>query len=180
RHLVSVAADEDPEVVADRITGALVANGADAATFRSVVEEAGAESTALFNLMRGYLGLGLIIGIAGLGVVMLRAVRERRVEVGVLRAMGVPANVVRRAFLFEAAFIAVQGIVIGIVLGMVSSYQVLVNSDTFGDQPLPFSVPWTALVAIVLVPLAASVVATVAPAAQVARIQPAAALRTAD
>src|SRR5690606_18923133 len=113
-------------------------------------------TTSFFGLMRGYLGLGLIIGIAGLGVVMLRAVRERRTEVGVLRAIGFPAPVVRRAFLLEAAFIALQGIVIGIVLGMVSSYQVLVNSDTFGEQSLPFAVPWAALAVIVAVPLAAS------------------------
>ena len=33
-----------------------------------------------------YLGFGLLIGIAGLGVVMVRAARERRHEIGTLRA----------------------------------------------------------------------------------------------
>ena len=47
--------------------------------------------------------------------------------------------------MLEAAFVALQGILLGIVLGMVTAYNLLVNSDAFGDQPLDFSWPWTAL-----------------------------------
>jgi putative ABC transport system permease protein len=130
--------------------------------------------------MQGYLALGLMIGIAGLGVVMVRAVRERRRQVGMLRAMGFPANVIRRAFLVEAAFIAAQGVVLGIGLGLLTSYLVLTNSTTFGDQPLPFSVPWLALAVLLVVPMLAALVSSVAPAAQAAAIRPAAALRIAD
>ena len=66
------------------------------------------------------------------------------------------------------------------MLGAVTSYQLLVNSDAFGDQPLDFSLPWTALAIILVVPLAASLLATAAPATQAARIRPAVALRIAD
>ena len=71
--------------------------------------------------MQGYLALGLIIGIAGLGVVMVRAVRERRRQIGMLRAMGFQSRVVRQAFLVEAGFIAVQGIALGVILALVTS-----------------------------------------------------------
>ena len=54
---------------------------------------------------------------------------------------GFHVSVVRRAFLFEAGFIAAQGIAVGVVLGLVTAYQVLANSSTFGDQPLPFALP---------------------------------------
>jgi putative ABC transport system permease protein len=180
RHYVAVAPGLDAQEVADTLTGRLVANGAEATSFRAQVDDAMATNQSFFDLMRGYLGLGLLIGIAGLGVVMVRAVRERRREIGMLRAMGFSAGVVRRAFLVEAAFIAVQGALIGIGLGMLTAYMVVVHSTTFGDQRLPFEVPWAALGFILVVPLAASLLAAAAPASQAARIKPAVALRIAE
>ena len=180
RHYVQVAPGEDPAEVADTLTGRFIANGADATTFGDRVRSQLQQTQSFFGLMRGYLGLGLLIGIAGLGVVMIRAVRERRREIGMLRAMGFSAGVVRRAFLVEAAFIAIQGSVIGIGLGMLTAYQVVVNSTTFGEQELPFQVPWASLALILFVPLLASLAAAAAPATQAARIKPAVALRVAD
>jgi putative ABC transport system permease protein len=180
RHYVKVAPGADADEVAAGITGALIPNGANAHTFRSVVDEVLQTQVGFFALLRAYLGLGLLIGIAGLGVVMVRAVRERRREIGMLRAVGFSTVVVRRAFIFEAAFITLQGILLGIVLGMVTSYNLLTNSDAFGDQRLEITWPWTTLALIALVPLVASLVATAWPATQAARIRPAAALRIAD
>ena len=42
---------------------------------------------------------------------MVRAVRERRRQVGVLRALGFQAAAVRAAFVVESAFVAVEGVV---------------------------------------------------------------------
>jgi putative ABC transport system permease protein len=180
RYYVGVADGEDADAVAGRLAGEFVANGVDADTFAAVVDAELAETNGFMRLMQGYLGLGLLIGIAGLGVVMIRAVRERRRQVGMLRAMGFSASVVRRAFLVEASFVAVQGIVIGIGLGLVTAWQVMTNSDAFGSQQLSFSVPWLHVAVILAVPLVASLLATVSPAARAARIRPAAALRIAD
>ena len=130
--------------------------------------------------MQGYLALGLIIGIAGLGVVMVRAVRERRRQLGMLRAIGFSADTVRRAFLAEAAFIAAQGIVIGVALGLVTSYQMLTKSATLGGQPLPFDAAGLLLAALASVPFFASLAAVMIPASQAAAINPAAVLRRAD
>jgi putative ABC transport system permease protein len=180
RHYVAVADGADPDVVAERLTASLLGNGADARTFLDEIEGELAEQQGFFRLMQGYLALGLAIGVAGLGVVMVRAVRERRRQVGMLRAMGFQARTVRRAFLVEAAFIAFQGVAIGIGLGLLTSYQVLSKSATFGDQPLPFSVPWGGLAILFVLPLLAAMAATVAPAAQAAAIRPAAALRISE
>jgi putative ABC transport system permease protein len=180
RAYVDVVDGADPERVAAELDGALVTHGVDAETFRSIVDTALAEQNSFFSLMQGFLALGLVIGIAGLGVVMVRAVRERRREIGMLRAMGFPARVVRAAFIIEATFIALQGIVIGVVLGLVTGWSVLSSSQTFGDEPLPFSVPWGALVVLPVVALGASLLAVAAPAAQASRIKPAVALRIAD
>ena len=180
RHYVSLVEDADPTKLATLLDGRLLENGISASSFQDEIDQELAENSGFFNLMRGYLGIGLIIGIAGLGVVMVRAVRERRREIGMLRAMGVRAPTVRRAFMIEAGFLAVQGIVIGIGLGALSAYQVLVNSTTFGEQTLEFAVPWPALAIISLVPLVVSLLAAARPANRAAGIRPAVALRIAD
>ncbi|MEJ7844679.1 MAG: FtsX-like permease family protein [Acidimicrobiales bacterium] len=180
RHYVAVADGAEPEVVADALTGALVANGVDARTFEATIDEELAEQTGFFNLMQGFLALGLLIGIAGLGVVMVRAVRERRRQIGMLRAMGFRAATVRSAFLIEAAFVAVQGIVIGVGLGLLTAWTLLTTSEAFGDEALPFAVPWPALALLVGVALAASLLAVAAPARHASRTLPAVALRIAD
>jgi putative ABC transport system permease protein len=168
-----------PEVAA-RLQGALLANGVKADTFRALVEDRLRGTTSFIRLLQGFLALGLVIGIAGLGVVMVRAVRERRREIGMLRAMGFPARVVRRAFIIEAAFIALQGIVIGGVLGLVTGFSVLSNSTTFGDKTLPFIVPWGPIALLTGAALVASLLAVAGPATQASRIKPAVALRIAD
>ena len=180
RHLVQVADGFDADEVAADLTGRFIENGGDAETFIGAVEEEVQAQSGFFSLMRGYLGLGLLIGIAGLAVVMVRAVRERRRQIGMLRAMGVTSPTVRGAFLAESGFIALQGIVIGVALGLVTSWSVITSSDSFGDEDLTFTIPWVAIALTVLIPLMAVLASTVVPAARAAAIRPAAALRIAD
>ncbi len=97
-----------------------------------------------------------------------------------LRAMGFRAGLIRTAMLSEAGLIAVQGTLIGAVLGLITTRQLLADDDSFGDVPIPFIVPWAGLAIILAVPLVASLAATAWPASRAARIRPAVALRTAD
>src|SRR5207249_8639735 len=114
------------------------------------------------------------------GVVMVRAVGERRRQIGMLRARGFPSRVVRAAFLLEAGFVAAQGVIVGVVLALIVSYEVLSNSKTFGDQELHFSIPWVVLAIVLLATVIASLIAVLAPATQASRIKPAVALRITD
>ena len=81
---------------------------------------------------------------------------------------------------FESMFVAVQGVIVGVGLALVVSYQVLVNSSTFGESELDFAVPWKVLAVLLIATLGASLLAILAPAGQAARIKPAVALRIAD
>jgi putative ABC transport system permease protein len=180
RLYVAAAGGTDPEAVARSVNAAFLAQGADADTFTPLVVETLRQQQGFMSLMQGFLGLGLLVGIAGLGVVMIRAVRERRREIGTLRALGFRAGLVRAALLFEAALIAVQGTLIGAALGLVTAHQLLRGSASFGDGQLPFVVPWVALAVIVALPLAASLAATAWPASRAAAVPPAVALRAAD
>lgn len=175
-----VAADDgvDPELVAGRLNADLLDYGLDAETFSASVEEETAETVAIVRLFQGFLSLGLVIGIAGLAVVLMRAVSERRRAIGVLRALGTSANTVSRAFLVESAFVAIQGVVIGAALGLITAYQVIVNSDTFGDSGFAFSWPWAALAVVFVIPTVAALLAAAVPAKRASAITPAVALRT--
>ncbi|MDP8954471.1 MAG: FtsX-like permease family protein, partial [Actinomycetota bacterium] len=178
RILVATSDAADPEEVVAELNAAYLANGAEAETFRELVATNLASQTQFFRLMQGYLALGLVVGIAGLGVVMVRAVRERRRQIGVLRALGYPSGAVRRAFVVESAFVAAEGIFIGTTLALITAWQ-LVGNDTFGDD-LPFAVPWAEVALLVVVTFVVSLLATAAPAQQASRIRPAVALRLAD
>jgi uncharacterized oligopeptide transporter (OPT) family protein len=97
-----------------------LANGADAESIRVLVETQMSQQLSFFNLMQGYLAVGLAVGIAGIGVIMIRAVRERRREIGVLRALGFPAPMVQRAFFGTPVWHSVLAILLAIPLGLVA------------------------------------------------------------
>jgi len=131
-------------------------------------------SQQVLTLMQAYLGIGLMVGIAGLGVVTARAVVERRQQIGALRAIGFTREMVLRSFLIEIAFIAALGILVGVALGVVLSYKVY--TVLFADFAT-FVIPWGNLAVITAIALGATVAATVSPALRASRIPPAEALR---
>ena len=175
---VSTASGTDNDKLATTLSGSFLLNGADARSFHSIVTGGLATQQRFFQLIKGYVALGLIVGIAGLGVVMVRAVRERRREVGVLRSLGFSAIAIRRAFLAESSFVALEGILLGTSLALVTAWR-LIGAGTLGTK-LGFSVPWAQLLVLVAGTFAASLVATAVPAQQASRIRPAVALRIAD
>jgi putative ABC transport system permease protein len=177
-YVVAEGSESDARRTAVRLQGELVDSGVEAVTFRSRVEEFGRVNLQFLRLMQGYLALGLLVGIAGLGVVMVRAVRERRRQVGVLRSLGFLPAMVRRAFLLESGFTAIEGILLGTVLALVTASQLVANGD-FG-QGVEFQIPWLDVGVLCTVSLVASLLATTWPAQQASRIPPAVALRVED
>lgn len=180
RHYLRVEETANATEVALRLQGEFLANGLRADSFRDIAVDQTRANTQFFRLMQGFLALGLVVGIAGLGVIMVRAVRERRREIGMLRSLGFQSRKVRATFLLESGFVALEGMVIGTALSLITSYQLVINSDFFGDIRVPFTIPWLQLAALLGIALAASLLATAAPAQQAAKIKPAAALRIAD
>ena len=176
RFYVAVKPGVNARELAATVQGHFLANGTEASSIRSLMDETFAQTHEIFQLFQGYLGLGLLVGVAGIAVVMIRAVRERRRSIGALRAIGFPSRIVGRSFALETCFIAVEGTLIGASLALVTLYTLVTRSDAMGDSP--FSVPWLPLAALLAGTILASLLATVAPAVSAARIKPAVALRT--
>jgi putative ABC transport system permease protein len=178
--LVAVAPGVSDQALAADLQGEFLPQGLVATRMRHLIERDYAANRSFFQLLQGFLALGLVVGVAGLGVVMIRAVRERRRTVGVLRALGFPAPVVRRAFLLESSFVALEGILLGTGLSIVTSYLLFRNDDDLQQAGGPFPIPWMNIALLVAATAAASLAATAWPARQAARIRPAVALRVAD
>jgi len=178
--LLGTAPGVSDETLAADLQGEFLPNGLVTTRIRHMVEVSYAANRSFFQLMQGFLALGLVVGVAGLGVVMVRAVRERRRTVGVLRALGFPAKVVRRAFLIESSFVALEGILLGTALSIVTAYLLFRNDDELQAAGGNFPIPWLAIAVLVVATAIASLAATAWPARQAARIHPAVALRIAD
>ena len=118
--------------------------------------------------------------IAGLGVVMVRAVRERRRTIGVLRALGFRTGTIQRSFLIESGFIAFEGVVLGGVLGVLTTWLMYQKSAMFASLQTGFPVMWGTVSVLALITVAMSLLATVGPARRAAHILPALATRVSE
>ncbi|HEX2679753.1 MAG TPA: FtsX-like permease family protein, partial [Candidatus Dormibacteraeota bacterium] len=130
---------------------------------------------SLLKLMTGFLALGLIVGIAGLGVISTRAVVERWQQIGMLRALGYRRSLVQRSFLMESSFIAIIGLGIGAGVGIWQSYTFFVTNQTFGA--VVFHIPGLEIVLILVGAYLATLLTTYLPSRAAARVAPAEALR---
>jgi putative ABC transport system permease protein len=170
----------DDVALVTELQGRFLAAGLVATSIRQSVEQSLAASQSFFRLMQGFLALGLLVGIIGLGVVMVRAVRERRRTIGVLRALGFRAKAVERAFMAESTFVATEGILIGAVLAVVTTYLLYRNSAAFQGLHGPYPIAWRDVIVILSATFGASVLATFGPAKRASKILPAVAVRVAD
>lgn len=165
------------EAVAIAIEDEFVENGLDATDLGAALRTANSAQTTFFRLLQGFMGLGLVVGIAALGVIAARSVVERRVQIGVLRAVGFRAGMVQFAFLLESSFIALLGIAVGLALGAGLSVDI-VNEIGETTPGLSFQIPWLTIAIVVVVGFLASLLTTYLPARQASRIYPAEALRS--
>jgi len=136
-------------------------------------------SSSFFTLLQQLVSVGLLVGIAGIGVIMIRSVRERRREVGVLRSLGFTSRGVAEVLVLEAGFVAFEGILIGAVIALVASY-FLGSTGADWAEGMTWTVPVTEVLFIVGLALLATVVASLWPARRAADIRPAVALRITD
>jgi putative ABC transport system permease protein len=177
-YLFSLRPGVDADTTAHALESAFLANGMQADSLSSLLAEAVAGSLTFDRLIMGFMGLGLIVGVTALGVITARSVVERRQQIGVLRAVGYRRRMVQISFLMESSFIAVTSIVLGTVLGLAVSFNVIHDSQ---QQPswtnLSFDPPWLTMGVIFLVVYAVAMGTTYLPAVRAAKVYPAEALR---
>lgn len=136
-----------------------------------------AESNGVVQwLLMAFMGFGLVVGCAALGVVGIRSITERRNQIGVLRAIGMQQGGVRRLFLIESLLVTVSGIALGVGLSFVVSPG-LIDSLRVDLPGVTYTVPSAVLVWIIGVTLVFSTVVSLLTSRRAGDIPPAEALR---
>lgn len=174
--MVSLREGVDPAEAARSLERAFVANGLQVEPVEAEVRSFARSSLMVNTLMQGFMALGLVVGIAALGVIAARAVVERRRQIGVLRALGFQREMVQFSFLLESSFVALLGIGIGTALAVGLSPGIV---ESFQEQfeGMRYQVPVGQILLIAGVAYAASLLTTFLPSRQAARVYPAEALR---
>ena len=174
RHLATVRPGIDPLETARAIEATL---GIETVSIVDELEEQQETSNAILNLFQGFTGLGLVVGIAALGVIAVRAVVERRQQIGMLRAVGYSRGMVRLELLTEMSFVAFIGIGMGTALALILSWR-LFEEGVFGSTAgTGMQVPIGQIAIFAVVAFLGALVMTWLPARQASRVPIAEALR---
>jgi putative ABC transport system permease protein len=132
------------------------------------------------GILEVFVGLGLGVGIAAMGIFALRAVSERRREIGVLRAIGFTRGMVLRSLILEYSFVTVLGIAVGVGLGLLVIYNVTVSPSAASNGLQQFVAPWLTVVEVAVIAYLLVVAAIAGPSLRAARLPPAEAVRVTE
>jgi putative ABC transport system permease protein len=176
RYYIQLEPTADPSHAGTVLESAFMRYGLESVDQIQEIKNAQASQRAIEQLLLGFLTLGLIVGVAALGVISSRAVVERRQQIGVLRAIGFQPEMVTWSFMVEASFVALLGISLGAGLALIPAYQVI--TDMAREMPgVTFQIPWSSIALVVGLAYGMALLATYLPARQAARVMPAEALR---
>ncbi|MCY3709363.1 MAG: FtsX-like permease family protein [Caldilineaceae bacterium] len=171
-----VAEGESVGETAQALEKSMLSSGLNAAPLSELFAAGQAILRGILGLFQGFLALGLVVGIAGLGVISSRTVVERRQQIGVLRAIGYPSGAVALLFVLEANFIALTGILVGGITGLILGDKTIGQAYDLATQ-LSFPTPWLTIAGMLAAAWLFSLLTTILPAWQASRIYPAEALR---
>jgi putative ABC transport system permease protein len=176
RTYVRLADGVDAKAAARSIEAVLGAEGVQAYSIRKLIDDANAQQQGFNRMFQGLMALGLLVGVAALGVISFRSVVERRQQIGMLRAIGYQQNSIALTFIMESAFIGLMGILSGVVGGVIVSRN-LFTSGQFAGTGVDFTMPWVEVLVMAGVALAVSLLMSWWPSRNAAAVPVADALR---
>jgi putative ABC transport system permease protein len=142
-----------------------------------VVRENLGYELSFLRLFQAYLALGLIVGALGLGGLALREVRDRRREIGAMRALGWPRQGVLFTFLTEQAWFAVAGVVAGVIGAAIS---IVATSPGWLGSFADIYIPAGTIVGIAAAVIVAAIAGAFLAARDASRIEAIEALRSVE
>jgi lipoprotein-releasing system permease protein len=127
----------------------------------------------------------LIVLVAAFNIVstLTMVVKDKTREIGILKAMGLPARSVRRIFLAQGLVIGVVGTAIGVAIGVTAGiaidrgHLIPLDPTVYFIDHLPVNIEAPDVLWIVVASVAIAALATLYPAIQAARLFPVEAIR---
>lgn len=130
----------------------------------------------LTRIVQGFMGLGLVAGVAALGLLGVQSVLERRQQLGTLRALGFTRRQMRATLAVEGAVVAALGLGLGLALGLLLARSIVALLAAVYPE-VRYAVPWAEVAITLGVALGGSSLAVAIAAHQAGRVAPAEALR---
>ncbi len=177
RGYIRLADGADSRETARGIESALAVQGVKAESVEQIFDDMSATQMAFNRMFQAFMALGLFVGIAGLGVIAFRSVVERRQQIGMLRAIGYQRKTVTLTFLLESSFVAVMGILSGVVGGAILGRNLLTSPDFTDGADITFAMPWAEILVVIGASFIFSLLMTWWPSRGASRVPVAEALR---
>jgi ABC-type antimicrobial peptide transport system permease subunit len=114
------AAEDKTEAVAEKLSAALRDFGLALTPAEQRLAEFNAVENMYLSIFQIIGGLGLILGSAGLGLVVLRNILERRGELAMLQAVGFYKVALRRMVFYEHWVLLLGGLACGVIAALVA------------------------------------------------------------
>ncbi len=131
------------------------------------------------GVLVGIASIALVVGSVGIMNTMYTSVIERRKEIGILRSIGVKASTIRWIFLIESGILGFCGGVLGIALGSLVAYLVvLAAAPIVGSNLLQASFSLTLFIVLLVLATVVGAFSGYFPAREASKITPLEALRT--
>lgn len=132
------------------------------------VADAESQIDGILAIFTGLLALAIVIAILGITNTLALSIIERTREIGLLRAVGMSRRQLRRMVRWEAVIIALFGAMLGIAMGIVLGWVVILAlaDEGLGD----FVIPAGQLIVLILVAGIAGVAAAIYPAWNASRL----------
>ncbi|MDP7264427.1 MAG: FtsX-like permease family protein, partial [Candidatus Thermoplasmatota archaeon] len=173
-YLVDLAEGADVKEQSRLLEREFMLNGMEAKVIMDDVNMMLNAEKSIVTLMQGYMAVGLVVGIAGLGIITIRSVVERRREIGIVRSIGFTRKMVIKSFLIENIFVVGVSCILGIVMAIGIGYKVYLKMF-LGD--VPFLLPWLTFLVFSIIALFGTTITSIPPGRKAASIPPAEATR---
>ena len=122
----------------------------------------------LLGLIYAMLLLAIFIALLGIANTLALSIIERTRELGMMRAVGMTRAQVRSMIRWESVIIAIQGTLLGLVVGVIFGWALVTALEDEGVET--FVLPVTTLAVIVVLAIIAGVLAAVWPSRRAAKL----------
>ena len=171
-----------PEVSSEELEKSLSSDLAPSGVYTSIIEDEILLILglifAILTIFQAYLALGLVVGIAGIGVVTYRSVSERSGQIGMLRALGFRKRMVMSGMIIEVSWTSLLGMINGAVVAIAFHYALY--QKVWEEQGAKLILPWFEVVSMVLGGWILVLMATWIPVARATKVTPSQALSSID
>ncbi|MFX1296994.1 MAG: ABC transporter permease [Promethearchaeota archaeon] len=138
---------------------------------RSQVEEYGGIINTVNVILNQVLFIALLVSLLGLSITMNISVRQRRAEIGILRAIGISKKQILKVIFGETLTISLAGILFGSLTGITTGFLMIKYFPFIEWLAVIFTVSWVTLAIYWSILLSVALISSVIPAYNVSKMK---------